>query len=183
MAEPHPGHPILHFLNSVSDDGKQRLTNSFVGPEGLRDTLVAAGLAPRETAVPGSGQMAALIALREAAYAVLSAVAAGRRPDREEALMLETAIKSALQDASLGFHAGGLALVPGPLGGIHDQLVLLLFDLMRRDDLGRLCECARCSHLFLDHGRGAGRRWCSTSRCGNRAKAAAFRLRKKATTG
>jgi predicted RNA-binding Zn ribbon-like protein len=183
MAASHPGHPILHFLNTLSDDGKQRLTNSFTGPEGLRDSLVAAGLVPRDTATPGSGQMAALIALREAAYAVLSAIAAGRRPDREEALMLETTIKSALQDASLGFHAGGLALVPGPLGGIHDRLVLSLFDLMRRDDLGRLCECGRCSHLFLDHGRGAGRRWCSMARCGNRTKAAAFRLRKRSSIG
>lgn len=183
MAAPHPGHPILQFLNTVRDDGKQRLTNSFAGPEGLRDTLVAAGLAPRDSAVPGSGQMAGLIVLREAAYAVLSAVAAGRKPGREEALMLETAIKGALQDATIGFHAGGLSVVPGPLGGLHDHLALSLFDLMRRDDLGRLCECGRCSHLFLDHGRGPGRRWCSMARCGNRAKAAAFRSRKKAPTG
>jgi len=183
MPPPHPGHPILHFLNTLSDDGKQRLTNSFAGAEGLRDVLVAAGLVPRETVAPGAGQMVAVLALREAAYAVLSAVAAGRKPDREEALMLETVIKSALQDSSLGFQSGGLSMLPGPLGGIHDRLVLSLFDLMRRDDLGRLRECAKCTHLFLDHGRGAGRRWCSMARCGNRSKALNFRMRKQASTG
>jgi predicted RNA-binding Zn ribbon-like protein len=181
MAASHPGHPILLYVNTVRDDGKQRRIDSFTGPEGLRDALVDAGLAPRGTAAPGPGQMATLIALRETAYAVLSALAAGRKPDREEALMLETAIKGALQDASLGFHAGGLSVMPGPLGGLHDRLVLSLFDLMRRDDLHRLCECGRCSHLFLDHGRGAGRRWCSMARCGNRAKAAAFRRRHRQT--
>jgi predicted RNA-binding Zn ribbon-like protein len=180
MTPPHPGHPILRFLNTVSDDGKQRFTNSFAHAEGFRDMLVAAGLVPRDTAIPGQGQMTALIALRESAYGVLSAVAAGYKPDREEALTLETAIKSALQDSNLGFHSGGLALMPGPLGGIHDRLVLSLFDLLRRDDLGRLCECKRCTHLFLDHGRGSGRRWCSMARCGNREKAMSFRLRKRA---
>lgn len=183
MSPPHPGHPILHFLNTLSDDGKQRVTNSFAGAEGLRDVLVAAGLVPRETATPGPGQMMALIALREAGYAVLSALAAGRKPDREEALTLETAIKSALQDSSLSFQPGGLSLLPGPLGGIHDRLALALFDLLHGDDLGRICECATCTHLFLNQGRGPGRRWCSMARCGNRAKALSFRRRKQASTG
>ena len=183
MATPHPGHPILQFLNTVRDDGKQRLTNSFAGPEGLRDILVAAGLAPRDSAVPGSGQMAGLIVLREAAYAVLSAVAAGRKPGREEALMLETAIKGALQDASFAFGPRGMTVVPGPLGGLLDHLALALHDLLRRDDLDRLRECRRCTHLFLDHGRGRGRRWCAMARCGNRAKAEAFRARHRAVTG
>jgi predicted RNA-binding Zn ribbon-like protein len=125
--------------------------------------------------------MAALLDLRETAYALLSAMAAGRSPGREEALSLEATMKSVLQDAVFGFRGGGLKLGPGPLGGLHDRLVLSLFDLLQRPDLGRLCECGRCSHLFLDHGRGPGRRWCAMARCGNRAKAEAFRSRRRAT--
>ena len=41
----------------------------------------------------------------------------------------------------------------------------------------RTCEAAGCGSVFLDRSRGGRRRWCSMTRCGNRAKAAAFRRR------
>jgi predicted RNA-binding Zn ribbon-like protein len=104
-------------------------------------------------------------------------MAAGRRPGREEALTLEAAIKSALQDASFTYGRRGLDLLPGPLGGLQDHIALAFFDLLQRDDLDRLRECRRCTHLFLDHGRGQGRRWCSMARCGNRAKVETYRAR------
>jgi predicted RNA-binding Zn ribbon-like protein len=47
--------------------------------------------------------------------------------------------------------------------------------------VGRLkrCEGTRCSLLFLDTSRPGRRRWCSMERCGNRAKVAAHRRRRK----
>jgi predicted RNA-binding Zn ribbon-like protein len=41
------------------------------------------------------------------------------------------------------------------------------------------CEGARCALLFVDTSRPGHRRWCSMDRCGNRAKAAAHRHRRK----
>jgi predicted RNA-binding Zn ribbon-like protein len=41
------------------------------------------------------------------------------------------------------------------------------------------CEGANCTLMFIDHTRGKKRRWCSMAVCGNRAKAAAHRQRKK----
>jgi predicted RNA-binding Zn ribbon-like protein len=66
---------------------------------------------------------------------------------------------------------------------LQDHLVLSLHDLLRRDDLVRLRECRRCTHLFLDLGRGRGRRWCAMARCGNRAKTEAFRARRRVGGG
>ena len=43
----------------------------------------------------------------------------------------------------------------------------------RRAELARLHQCAACCWLFLDHSRGAGRRWCSMADCGTEAKKAA----------
>jgi predicted RNA-binding Zn ribbon-like protein len=43
----------------------------------------------------------------------------------------------------------------------------------------RACEGSVCSLLFLDRTRAHGRRWCSMAVCGNRAKAAAHRARKR----
>ena len=41
------------------------------------------------------------------------------------------------------------------------------------------CEGGRCSLLFVDTSRPGRRRWCSMDRCGNRAKVAAHRRRRK----
>jgi predicted RNA-binding Zn ribbon-like protein len=43
----------------------------------------------------------------------------------------------------------------------------------------RTCEGSVCSLLFLDRTKARGRRWCSMAVCGNRAKAAAHRARKR----
>ncbi len=43
----------------------------------------------------------------------------------------------------------------------------------------KACEGANCTLLFADHTRGHARRWCSMALCGNRAKVAAHRHRKK----
>lgn len=44
----------------------------------------------------------------------------------------------------------------------------------------KACEGPVCTLLFADHTRSRGRRWCSMSLCGNRAKQAAHRQRLKA---
>jgi predicted RNA-binding Zn ribbon-like protein len=43
----------------------------------------------------------------------------------------------------------------------------------------RACNGSVCSLLFLDRTKAHGRRWCSMAVCGNRAKAAAHRARKR----
>ena len=43
------------------------------------------------------------------------------------------------------------------------------------------CSDAACTHPFLDRSRGHRRRWCGMSGCGDRAKAAAYRARQRAT--
>jgi predicted RNA-binding Zn ribbon-like protein len=43
----------------------------------------------------------------------------------------------------------------------------------------KVCEGPTCTLMFADHTRGRARRWCSMSICGNRAKQAAHRHRKK----
>jgi predicted RNA-binding Zn ribbon-like protein len=44
----------------------------------------------------------------------------------------------------------------------------------------KACEGQNCTLLFSDHTRGRARRWCSMGVCGNRAKVAAHRSRKRA---
>ena len=44
----------------------------------------------------------------------------------------------------------------------------------------KACEGSTCTLLFVDRTRGRARRWCSMAVCGNRAKQAAHRNRRKA---
>lgn len=43
----------------------------------------------------------------------------------------------------------------------------------------KACEGVFCTLMFVDHTRGRARRWCSMNVCGNRAKQAAHRHRRK----
>ena len=81
-------------------------------------------------------------------------------------------------------------LLPGPtrawLGvhGVRDLMSTVARDAIdvfggpRATRLKR-CEGSRCALLFVDTSRSGRRRWCSMERCGNRAKVAAHRRRRK----
>lgn len=168
-------HPILAFVNSVADDGKTRSQSMFATGQELCDLLPGTGLP-----VPAAAELAGLTALREALFDVLSACAAGRDGSPEAVAMVERAIREAVSRAGIGMRPGGLVLRAAPGGVLADHLALWAFDLMSSADFPRLSECRRCTRLFLDRGRGRGRRWCDMARCGNRAKAESFRARRQA---
>jgi len=177
-SEPGAGHPFLSFLNTVADDGKTRQINSFQNPTVLMRLLEEEGFS--EPSEPVSAmQIRTILTLRETAYAVFSAIAGNRVPGREDMLFLTAAMKAVYQDADLMIGVGGLSVAASPLGRVQEQLVLSMDELLRSDQFGRLRECRRCTHLFIDKGRGVGRRWCSMARCGNRAKAESFRARQR----
>lgn len=75
------------------------------------------------------------------------------------------------------FHATGDS---APLGErIASDIVFLLADLIRFDDLTRLRECAAedCSAAFVDLTRNRSKRFCDARGCANRLHAAAYRAR------
>lgn len=174
-AEPGAGHPFLSFLNTVSDDGKTRVQNSFSNAVELREGLDRAGIAMPVDISPE--QMTEMLRLREAAFDVFSAIAKGNKPDPEENTMLTSALHAALSEAELRITKDGLSTAPRPSATPFVRVVFSMEDLLRSDQFTRLRECRRCTHMFLDQGRGVGRRWCSMARCGNRAKAEKFRAR------
>jgi predicted RNA-binding Zn ribbon-like protein len=66
-----------------------------------------------------------------------------------------------------------------PIPAVLSAIARVAIDLLvsRAADL-RICESEGCGQVFLDDSRGHRRRWCSMTRCGNRAKATAFRERR-----
>jgi predicted RNA-binding Zn ribbon-like protein len=50
-------------------------------------------------------------------------------------------------------------------------------------ELLKWCANPTCTHPFLDRSRGRRRRWCEMAGCGDRAKAAAYRNRRRENAG
>lgn len=182
------GHPALDFLNTVSDQGKTRDHSeiadwsSFVAWAGASNLFTAAELRTLK-ALGDSRVHASVLAevhrLRETAHAVLSKLAADGPPPRGRLAELEASLNDALGRASLQRRDGRFIWSAGTAGTtrVVDALALSVEDFLRREGISRLRECGRCTWLFIDRGRGRGRRWCDMRTCGNRAKAEAFRAR------
>jgi predicted RNA-binding Zn ribbon-like protein len=65
--------------------------------------------------------------------------------------------------------------------GLLIPLVESATESLVRGELGRVRRCAnpRCDRVFFDTTRNGSRRWCAMGACGNRAKVARFRKRKR----
>jgi predicted RNA-binding Zn ribbon-like protein len=81
---------------------------------------------------------------------------------------------------------GRLALEPARRWRSPESLLILIGEALARlvseEEFAhvKVCEGHNCTLLFADHTRGRARRWCSMGVCGNRAKVAAHRSRRRA---
>jgi predicted RNA-binding Zn ribbon-like protein len=128
-----------------------------------------------------AGDLERLTAVREALRALLLANNSGERPPAEalEALNRE----SAQAAVCLRFDAGGSALVGRgeSVDSAIAQLLSRVHDAMRDGTWGRLkvCPAGDCLWAFYDNSRNRSGRWCRMEECGNRAKARAYRERRR----
>jgi predicted RNA-binding Zn ribbon-like protein len=171
------GRPVLDVVGTVANRGTDEVerlrswadVEAWVQGSGLRvDDLSG-----------GEADLPRVRALRESLYAVLRAALDGVPPPAPE--------RGAVNAAAAG---------PGPTpqltptgavrwtGGLDAVLTALARDalaLVGSPELGAVQQCAgdRCTRLFVDRSRGARRRWCGMKGCGDRAKAAAYRRRRR----
>jgi len=179
------GHPALDFLNTVADTGRTRAQSLIATPSELLSWIDARGLSDRIALTgrpPAQATIDDLLRFREAAYHALSDVCAGGG-EGHGLRELELCLKGALQRARLDLStAPAVWAAPEASGHYYqDSFALLVHDLLLSPDFSRLRHCERCTWLFLNTGRGRGRRWCSMATCGNRAKVAAHRRRVQET--
>ncbi|MQT01487.1 hypothetical protein FF041_15110 [Streptomyces jumonjinensis] len=162
----------FRFTATMSDRAgtapRERLTN----PGRLKLWLHAAGLGVPDVS-PADLQDA--LDLREAIYRAGLAVAGTRRPDPDDAAILNRAAaagqpRPALENGLAVRHLSEEAPVPDALGMLAADAIHILGG----PDRNRItpCEGPGCAGLFLDTSRGANRRWCSMNTCGNRVKKA-----------
>jgi predicted RNA-binding Zn ribbon-like protein len=174
-------HPALDLVGTVAERTSTRV-EQLTTPERLADWLVEAGLldtAPAATAA----ELTAARHLREALYAVLRATSDG--------LPLPPDALAVVHAAAAG---PAVRLTLDPTGALHREgdataaltaVARAAVELVGGPDrhLLRWCAGAACTHPFLDRSRGGRRRWCGMAGCGDRAKARAYRTRRRGITG
>jgi predicted RNA-binding Zn ribbon-like protein len=171
------GHAALDFAATLAARIKPSPRDLLATPADLDRWLAAAGLASR---LPSTADdLSSARALREAIYSLSTAVIAG-------APMLSDAVATLnriAQAPSAVPHLGddGRLHLDGPPSAFLATLARDAIQLFGADTAGRLrqCESDSCALLFFDTSRGGDRRWCSMTGCGNKAKVAEFRRRKR----
>lgn len=153
----------------------------LVTPADASRWLVEAGLVAEEPRL-GDDDLEELRMLREAIYRLGTAAAHNVQPAALDVRILNNAARRAdaipqLSD-NWSIRKPRSRAFEGAVAALARDAIALFADAERRERL-RTCEQSDCQGLFLDRSRGERRRWCSMARCGNRAKAAAFRQRKK----
>lgn len=179
------GHPALDFINTVQNQDKERSVSAIGDWTSFIQWTRAASLFTSEqvqklTSLPESDETEALLGaihdFRELVFMALRGQLESKQPN-DAFKQLEQRIQQAISQAELCSVDGCYMWVSKRerLEWVIDDIALVVESLLRSPDLSRLRECGRCSWMFLNSGRGKGRRWCSMNTCGNRAKSSSFR--------
>jgi predicted RNA-binding Zn ribbon-like protein len=172
------GNLALDFVGTLNERRTTRVENLRHGSD-LAGWLVGAGVLDAPPAADAAA-LAAGLELREALFVLIEHLIdqPGDPLPRPALATVNDRAASAPPVASLqpdghlvrvGTWRAGLSAVA------RDGLAL--FDV--RDAELKWCADPACTHPFLDRSRGHRRRWCEMSGCGDRAKAAAYRARRR----
>ena len=172
------GRPALDFVATVAERHTTRLEHLRTADD-LADWVQQAGLLDERPAVDADGLEHAR-ALREAVFALVAALIDRTSPDPRARAVVNAAAaasgpKLELMGASELRRTGDLSAALAVIA----KDCLELFGGTDRHAL-RWCADPACTRPFLDRSRGQRRRWCGMRGCGDRAKAAAGRRRRRA---
>jgi len=178
----------LQFANTVDDDGKSRTRDGVPTWPLLLDWARAAQvLSPSERAAlmdegDAEAELERLHNFREVIWRSFRALALGTIPAEADRGTLSAQGREAVASADLAPTGEALdwhiEAANAGAATVRARLSLGAVTLAADPDtLARLRECKRCTALFVDTGRGRGRRWCRMATCGNRDKVARHRGR------
>jgi predicted RNA-binding Zn ribbon-like protein len=170
------GNLALDFVATVAER-RTAAVERVPAPGDLARWFADAGVVDAPPAIDEAGYRAAVL-LRETIWAVLTAdPAAGLDP--HDIRLLQRHAAAPLPAASLS--ADRRVTTTGDLAACLSAVARAAIDVFRPENAARLkwCEGTECTRPFLDGSRAANRRWCGMAGCGDRAKAAAYRARKR----
>jgi predicted RNA-binding Zn ribbon-like protein len=171
------GNLALDFVGTLAERGGVRaehLTNAAT----LAEWVVRSGVLDTAPKLD-SDDLNSAIALRESAYAVIAALIDGRPVPQRQLARVNAA--AAVAPPAPRVDSRGRIHRDGDVDAAMSAIARDALALFERSDDAVLKWCAddSCTHPFLDRSRGHRRRWCDMGGCGDRAKVAAYRARKR----
>jgi predicted RNA-binding Zn ribbon-like protein len=179
-------HPALDFVGTVSERTTVR-HEQLTAPADLDTWLVRAGVVDEDPHA-SADDLAAALRLREALYALFRAAsdeAAANGSANRAALPVDALalVNDAAAEPTAAVHLSedGQVRRTGTAGAALAHIARTGIELIGGPDRARLrwCADATCTHPFLDRSRAGKRRWCGMAGCGDRAKARAYRARRR----
>jgi predicted RNA-binding Zn ribbon-like protein len=172
------GNVALDFVGTVAEWTTARLER-LPAPADLAEWLVAAGVLDAAP-VTSDADLVAARELRGALYELVVALAAGRQVPAGVAEVVNR--HAAAEPVRLRLDPAGRPVREGSATAALATVARSGIELADPANaaLLRWCADATCTRAFLDRSRGRRRRWCGMSGCGDRAKAAAYRSRRRA---
>jgi predicted RNA-binding Zn ribbon-like protein len=173
------GRPSIDLVGTLKwrrDDREELLVDAAA----WRAWVDASGLSVSLVGPVHADSLSRVIAVRESLYRALTAVLDGRAIPRADVALLNAVAAGSGPDMKLG--SRGDVRLTGTVDQVLTALVHDAMHLLGGADLAHLRECVnpRCTRLFIDTSRAGNRRWCGMTECGNTAKVAAFRARRRA---
>lgn len=179
------GELFLDFANTIELSGG--MPEDRV-PDGV---ALRAWLAARDLLSPGTSARAVTAdlpsfrALRELVREITARQASGRSPTQDQLRRLNGVLREGTHHHELRLDREGGRFTVGQVGGELPQaraaIAGSLAHYLADHDLHRLRVCANdgCRWLFVDRSPAGRRRWCDMRTCGNRAKVARHRARRR----
>jgi predicted RNA-binding Zn ribbon-like protein len=168
--------PVLDFLPTLAERGHADI-EYLSTPRSLADWAVQAGIVERPPNVDEAGLRRAKD-VREAMFRLVQALIDGTGAATADRELVNAAACGPLP--TLRLDADGVHRT-GDIDAILAVLARDCLELHDSDDRQALRWCAdeHCTRPFVDRSRGSRRRWCGMRGCGDRAKAAAYRQRRR----
>jgi predicted RNA-binding Zn ribbon-like protein len=183
--ELNAGNVALDFVNTVEDRLEERPEDVLRTPADLAEWGARTGVleaAPQP--VRGGGELAKALDLREHLTGLLDARLDGQALDPGDLAALGAAEAEARSAGALEEDENGLLCWrwdPRSLSSVRHTVAAAASELLSRQAADRLGRCAGqgCGWFFLDATKRGNRRWCSMKDCGQIAKSANRRARRK----
>jgi predicted RNA-binding Zn ribbon-like protein len=172
------GRPALDFVATVAERGTSHLERLATTTD-LADWIVAADLLDKRLSI-SQAELDTAKELREVIFAAVTAWTQQSSLAERHRKTVNAAAALAPPTPLLG--RDGRVHRDGRLDAVLAALARDAIDLAGSPDLAlvRWCADQSCTRPFVDRSRGHRRRWCGMRGCGDRAKAAAYRRRRRA---
>ena len=174
------GNLALDYVATVAERNTTH-DEHLAAPDDLAEWIAEAGIVDSPVPVTPDGLERAKV-VREALFALVAATIDGE-PAPLEALRVVNAA-AAEPPPTPALHDNALRR-EGDLDAVLSALARTALELLGGPERARVKWCAGedCTRPFVDRSRGGRRRWCGMAGCGDRAKAAAYRARRRERAG